>query len=318
MSKPGIIFMGTPQFAVPSLEILIRNGYPVKAVVTAGDKPAGRGLKIRESAVKQVAVLNQIPVLQPVNLKDEGFVKKLIEISADLFVVVAFRMLPEKVWSIPPMGTINLHASLLPLYRGAAPINHAIINGDKVTGVTTFIIEKEIDKGNILMQTQTEIGDKETAGTLHDKLMVLGAELLLKTVEAMAGNNIVPVPQDEMTVPEYLPPAPKISKDDCRIDWSADADRIYNFIRGLSPYPAAWTSLDSEGKSINIKILEAGKIESLNSSVPGTVTNIDGDLVIASGNGSISVKYIQAEGRRAMSATDFMRGFRLSENSICR
>jgi methionyl-tRNA formyltransferase len=227
-------------------------------------------------------------------------------------------MLPEKVWSIPPMGTINLHASLLPLYRGAAPINHAIINGDKVTGVTTFIIEKEIDKGNILMQTQTEIGDKETAGTLHDKLMVLGAELLLKTVEAMAGNNIVPVPQDEMTVPEYLPPAPKISKDDCRIDWSADADRIYNFIRGLSPYPAAWTSLDSEGKSINIKILEAGKIESLNSSVPGTVTNIDGDLVIASGNGSISVKYIQAEGRRAMSATDFMRGFRLSENSICR
>ncbi|MGF1584976.1 MAG: methionyl-tRNA formyltransferase [Bacteroidales bacterium] len=318
MSKPGIIFMGTPQFAVPSLEILIRNGYPVKAVVTAVDKPAGRGLKMRESAVKQVAVLNKIPVLQPVNLKDEGFVRKLSEISAELFVVVAFRMLPEKVWSIPPLGTINLHASLLPMYRGAAPINHAIINGDKITGVTTFVIEKEIDKGNILLQEKTEIADDETAGSLHDKLMDLGADLLLKTVGALAGNNIVPVPQDEMTLPEYLPPASKISKDDCRIDWSEDSDRIYNFIRGLSPYPAAWTTLDSGGKIINIKILEAGKLTSTHSLTPGTVTYTNGDLMIAAGNGSVRVMHIQAEGRRAMSTTDFMRGFRLSENSICR
>jgi methionyl-tRNA formyltransferase len=318
MSKPGIIFMGTPQFAVPSLEILIRNGYPVKAVITAGDKPAGRGLKIRESVVKQVAVLNGIPVLQPVNLKDEAFVQKLKEISADLYVVVAFRMLPEKVWNLPPMGTINLHASLLPMYRGAAPINHAIINGDKVTGVTTFLIEKEIDKGNILMQEQTEIGDDETAGSLHDRLMVLGADLLLKTVGAMSENKIVPLPQDKMNVPEYLPPAPKISREDCRIDWSQDAGRIYNFIRGLSPYPAAWTSLDSGGRVINIKILEAAKIKSLHSLMPGTVTDENGSLVIAAADGSISLNYIQAEGRKAMSATDFMRGFKLSENSVCR
>jgi methionyl-tRNA formyltransferase len=246
MSKPGIIFMGTPEFAVPSLEILIRSGYPVRAVVTAADKPAGRGLLVRKPAVKIVAEGNGIPVLQPSNLKDDGFIAMLRDFSADLFVVVAFRMLPEKVWMMPPMGTVNLHASLLPSYRGAAPINHAIINGDKITGVTTFLIEKEIDKGKILMQEKTDIGDAETAGNLHDRLKLLGASLLLKTIVAMTEGSIDPVPQDEMHVRENLPLAPKISKKDCRIDWSANADRIYDFVRGFSPYPAAWTNLFGE------------------------------------------------------------------------
>lgn len=308
--KPSIVFMGTPEFAVPSLEILVRNGFPVKAVVTAGDKPAGRGLKVREPAVKIAAKAHGIPVLQPSNLKDDEFAGKLRDLSADFFVVVAFRMLPEKVWSMPPKGTINLHASLLPLYRGAAPINHAIINGEKVTGVTTFFIEKEIDKGNIILQKKTEIDDYESAGELHDRLMILGAELLLETIESVSEDRVEPVSQDEFPVPENLPLAPKISKSDCRIDWSESAANVYNFIRGLSPYPAAWTIMVSEGREVKIKILHAEKTDDTHAFPPGKIIGFNDDLLVATGEGSIRVKFIQAEGKRAMPSSEFLRGFR--------
>jgi methionyl-tRNA formyltransferase len=256
VSRPGIVFMGTPDFAVPSLEILVKNHYPVRAVVTAPDKPSGRGLNLRESAVKSYAVSAGIPVLQPVNLKDEFFVRQLAGFSADIFVVVAFRMLPERVWSIPTLGTINLHASLLPLYRGAAPINHAIINGESVTGVTTFIIDKEIDKGKILLQEKIEIGENEDAGSLHDRLMITGAGLVLKTIEAMASGTVSPKPQKDSEATVDLPAAPKLTKSVCRIDWSRPAEAIRNFVRGLSPYPAAWTKLMIDGRELNLKVLK--------------------------------------------------------------
>jgi methionyl-tRNA formyltransferase len=314
MTKPAVVFMGTPQFAVPSLEILIRNGYPVKAVVTAADKPAGRGLRLRESAVKLAALTNNLPILQPSSLKDDEFVNQLRLLSADIFVVVAFRMLPEKIWSIPPMGTVNLHASLLPMYRGAAPINHAIINGEKITGVTTFLIEKEIDTGKILLQEKTEIGDDESAGNLHDRLMYLGAELLLETVRAIYENRVLPVPQ---SATGDIPAAPKISKAACRINWSDPVDRVYNFIRGLSPYPGAWTSLFSDGKTVNLKILEAEKILDDELSLPGKVTVRDDDMIISAVGGSLLLRYIQAEGRKAMTGQEFLRGFRPGSGAFC-
>jgi len=313
--KPGIIFMGTPQFAVPSLEILIERGYLVRAAVTAPDKPSGRGLKMRESSVKLAAIANNIPVLQPSNLKDDELTERLRDFSADLFVVVAFRMLPEKIWAIPPMGTINLHASLLPLYRGAAPINHAIINGEKITGVTTFLIEKEIDTGNILLQERTEIGNNETAGDLHDRLMVAGARLLLKTIEAMTEGKVTPKPQGEIASREDLPAAPKISKIDCRINWSQPAERLYDFVRGLSPNPGAWTSLNSGKKIVNIKILEVEIIADAHTLTPGRVTELKNDLIVATGKGSVLVKLLQPEGRRVMTGPEFLRGFRPGKGS---
>ncbi len=308
--KPTIIFMGTPRFAVPSLEILINNGYHVKAVVTSPDKPSGRGLKVRESEVKSFAIANDIAVLQPSNLKDDDFANVLRKLSADLFIVVAFRMLPEKVWSIPPMGTVNLHASLLPLYRGAAPINHAIINGEKITGVTTFLIEKEIDKGKILLQEKTGIAYNETAGSLHDKLMLTGAGLLLKTVEAMTKGKVKPISQDQMELPPELSAAPKISKNDCRINWSLPAEKIYDFVRGLSPYPAAWTKMVINGRTINLKVFEVDKISGSHSYPPGKVVDSTENIQIAAGEGIVVLKTIQAEGKKVMSCTDFLRGFR--------
>lgn len=316
--KPGIVFMGTPQFAVPSLEILLENGYPVKAVITAPDRPAGRGLKIRESEVKSVAVANNIPVLQPSNLKDDGFVNLLSKLSSDLFIVVAFRMLPEKVWRMPPMGTVNMHASLLPLYRGAAPINHAIINGEKVTGVTTFLIEKEIDKGKILFQEETEIAYNETAGSLHDRLMIIGAGLLLKTVIAMTEGTAKPLSQGQIKLPGNLPAAPKISKNDCRIDWSMTAGQIYDFIRGLSPYPAAWTKMVFEDRAINLKIIEADKISGIHNYPPGKIINTKENIEISAGNGAINIKTLQVEGKKVMSCSEFLRGFRAISSAFFR
>ncbi len=316
--KPGIVFMGTPEFAVPSLLILIQNDYPVKAVVTALDKPSGRGLKIREPAVKRVAVENGIPVLQPANLKDNKFIRQLKDISAELFVVVAFRMLPKNVWSMPPLGTVNLHASLLPLYRGAAPINHAIINGEKITGVTTFLIEKEIDKGKVLLQEKTDITDNDTAGNLHDRLMVIGARLLYKTVRALSEGDVNPMSQDKLVAPENPPRAPKISKNYCRINWLDPVDRIYNFVRGLSPYPAAWTILNSGEKVVKLKILEIEKIEGMMHDLsPGKVLKSDDNMLISAGDGNVLIKYLQPEGKRAMQGSEFLRGFRPVANAFC-
>ena len=224
-------------------------------------------------------------------------------------------MLPEKIWAIPPMGTINLHASLLPLYRGAAPINHAIINGEKITGVTTFLIEKEIDTGNILLQERTEIGNNETAGDLHDRLMVAGARLLLKTIEAMIEGKVTPKPQGEIESREDLPAAPKISKIDCRINWSQPAERLYDFVRGLSPYPGAWTSLSSGNKIVNVKILEVEIIADAQTLTPGRVTEFQNDLIIATGKGSVLVKLLQPAGRRVMTGPEFLRGFRPGKGS---
>lgn len=309
--------MGTPQFAVPSLEILLSAGYPVKAVVTAPDKPSGRGLKISEPAVKKSAVAAQIPVLQPVNLKDDAFVQKLRQLDADLFVVVAFRMLPEIVWSMPPLGTVNLHASLLPLYRGAAPINHAIINGEKVTGVTTFLIEKEIDTGKILLQEEIMISGEDTAGSLHDRLMEAGAGLLLKTVRGIAGGTIEPVSQDVVALPGDLPRAPKISKNDCRIDWNEPVERIFNFVRGLSPYPAAWTSLHFGDRTIKLKIFEVEKTAKYSDIPPGRVEILKDQFIIGAADGSVILNRIQAEGRKAMAGSEFIKGFRPESGAYC-
>lgn len=309
--------MGTPQFAVPSLDILVNNGYPVRAVVTAAGKPAGRGLRMREPAVKIAAAEHGIPVLQPGNLKDDEFARRLRDLNAGIFVVVAFRMLPEKIWSIPPMGTINLHASLLPHYRGAAPINHAIINGERVTGVTTFFIDHEIDRGRILMQEKTGIDPCETAGELHDRLMLLGADLLLKTVDAVSHGNINPVRQEALSRPEHLPVAPKISRDDCRINWSYPAYRVFNFVRGLSPFPGAWTVMVAGGRRAGVKILGVEKVDLPHAYTPGKIVESDKDLVIATGDGMIRVLRIQAEGKKAMSGAEFVRGIRPGTESFC-
>src|SRR5687767_874321 len=233
--------MGTPEFAVASLDILVKNNYPIAAVITAPDKPAGRGLEVQQSAVKKYAVLKNLNVLQPEKLKDPDFISRLKALNADLFIVVAFRMLPEAVWNMPELGTFNLHASLLPQYRGAAPINRAIMNGEKETGVTTFFLQQEIDAGDILFQEKISIGDTETAGELHDRMAELGAALVVKTVRAIEDDSTHPVPQPPAGA--NLKTAPKIFKEDCRINWNKSANEIFNLIRGLSPFPGAFTDL---------------------------------------------------------------------------
>lgn len=305
-----IIFMGTPDFAVASLKALIDAGEEVVAVVTGPDKPAGRGQKIHESAVKQFAVSQNIPVLQPQKLKDPTFLEELKSYRADLQVVVAFRMLPELVWNMPEKGTINVHASLLPNYRGAAPINHAIINGEKSSGVTTFLLQHEIDTGNILYSTEVPISDTDNAGDLHDKLMVAGAELLIKTVNAIKTGNINPIPQDDLGENSELKHAPKIFKEDCLIDWNKSTEEVYNLIRGLSPYPAAFTHLD--GKVL--KIYSAEKEITGHKGLPGSYLS-DGktSLKFATGDGYLKLTEVQIEGKKRMLVSDFLRGFRLDK-----
>ncbi|WP_313513004.1 methionyl-tRNA formyltransferase [Sphingobacterium sp.] len=305
-----IIFMGTPDFAVASLKALIDAGEEVVAVVTGPDKPAGRGQKIHESAVKQFAVSQNIPVLQPQKLKDPKFLEELKSYRADLQVVVAFRMLPELVWNMPAKGTINVHASLLPNYRGAAPINHAIINGEKSSGVTTFLLQHEIDTGNILYSTEVPISETDNAGDLHDKLMVAGAELLIKTVNAIKTGNINPIPQDDLGENSELKHAPKIFKEDCLIDWNKSTEEVYNLIRGLSPYPAAFTHLD--GKVL--KIYSAEKEITAQHDLPGSYQS-DGktSLKFATGDGYLKLTEVQIEGKKRMLVSDFLRGFRLDK-----
>jgi len=298
--------MGTPEFAVASLEALINAGEKIVAVVTAPDKPAGRGQKIHESAVKKFAIANHLPVLQPSNLKDPIFIEELRNYKADLQVVVAFRMLPEIVWDMPPKGTINLHGSLLPQYRGAAPINHAIINGETESGVSTFLLQHEIDTGNILFSEKVAIKPNDTAEDLHDSLMEIGAQLLVKTVKAVKEGNI-----EGETQPEdvgQLKAAPKIHKEDCRINWDKPVQEVYNFIRGLSPYPTAFTTLENKF----FKIFKAQAEKARVQEKPGTPIS-DGKtfLKFACKDGYINVLDLQIQDKKRMNIADFLRGFKL-------
>jgi methionyl-tRNA formyltransferase len=301
-----IVFMGTPDFAVASLDILVQNGYDIAAVITAPDKPAGRGLQLQESAVKKYAVAKGLKVLQPEKLKNPEFLAELQALKADLQVVVAFRMLPEVVWNMPPQGTINVHASLLPDYRGAAPINWAIINGEKTTGVTTFKLQHAIDTGNILYSTEVPIREDETAGELHDALMQAGAQVLLKTVNAIAAGTAEEKPQPDLD-PSQIKHAPKIFKDDCKINWEQPLDRIYNLVRGLSPYPTAWTLLQDK----QLKIYKAAKEQVKPAVAPGqTVTDQKTFLKIAAPDGYLVLQEIQLEGKKKMDVEAFLRGYR--------
>jgi methionyl-tRNA formyltransferase len=318
-----IIFMGTPDFAVASLEALVKAKYNIVAVVTAMDKPAGRGMKMQESPVKKYAVRHHLKVLQPGKLKDPGFINELKSLNADLQIIVAFRMLPEVIWNMPPMGTINVHASLLPQYRGAAPINWAIINGEKETGITTFKLKHEIDTGNILLQEKIEIGENETAGELHDRLKELGAQVLLKTIQGLAEKTLTETPQSSMSNPQQpneetqisgsmftnfvLKSAPKIFTKTCEIDWHKNADDIHNLIRGLSPYPAAFTELGDK----TIKVFRSEKEMILPTTRTG---HWESDkktfLKFACSDGYIFLREVQLEGKKRMTIEDFLRGYR--------
>ena len=306
-----IVYMGTPEFAVAPLDALIRGGYKVVGVVTVADKPSGRGLKVNESAVKQYAVAHGIPVLQPVKLKDPEFLQALAAWKADLFVVVAFRMLPEQVWSMPRLGTFNLHAALLPQYRGAAPINWAVINGEKMSGVTTFMIDKDIDTGGIILRQECRIRPDETAGELHDELMEIGSELVLQTVEGLIQHNVeLRVQRSFIQGSEELKPAPKLTKELCHIDWSRSTDEIYNLVRGLSPYPAAFAELTRESESASIKIYRTEKRPDLHAE-PGTVLS-DGKtyFAIATADGALALTEVQLAGKKKMAVAEFLKGFR--------
>lgn len=304
-----IIFMGTPEFSVASLQALVEAECRVVAVITAADKPAGRGMKPQESAVKKYAVEKNIKVLQPEKLKNPEFLQELASLDADLQVVVAFRMLPEVVWSMPRMGTINVHASLLPQYRGAAPINWAIINGEKETGVTTFKLQHEIDTGNILLQEKIAIGENETAGELHDKMKVVGAGLLVKTIKLLAQGTLQEKEQANLSRGSSgeIKHAPKIFTDTCKIDWRKSTDEAFNLVRGLSPYPAAFTTLD--GKLL--KIYKAEKEKTTSMLTCGAVeTDKKTFLKFACADGYIHVKELQLEGKKKMNAEDFLRGYK--------
>jgi len=307
--SPRIIFMGTPEFAVASLDALVKAGYHIAAVITAADKPAGRGMKLTESAVKKYAVEKGLPVLQPEKLKNPLFIEELRSLKADIQVVVAFRMLPEMVWSMPPMGTINLHGSLLPQYRGAAPINWAVINGEKETGVTTFKLQHEIDTGNILLQERFPIGEDETAGDVHDKMKEIGANLLVKTIDGLVAGTLKEQPQVLVPSTQYsvLRHAPKIFTETCKIDWTKPVDDIYNLIRGLSPFPAAFTLFNDKV----LKIFHSKKEIAVPSVPPGAyLTDHKTYLKFAAADGYIHATDIQLEGKKKMMIDEFLRGYR--------
>ncbi len=309
-----IVFMGTPDFAVASLKALVDGGYNIAGVITSPDKPAGRGRKLHESAVKKFAVENNLHVLQPEKLKNPEFISELKSLQADLQVVVAFRMLPEMVWSMPPLGTFNLHASLLPQYRGAAPLNWAIINGEKETGVTTFLLKHEIDTGAILFQEKIAIGNNDTVGDIHDRLMEIGSGLVLKTVDALAEGNYAAIEQDKIHSGD-LKHAPKIFKEDCKIDWTQSAEKIHNLTRGLSPYPAAWTELiDGDGNSLGMKVF-ATEIDEACNEEAGTIDSEGKSyLKVSTSDYWIRINELQLAGKKRMTVKDFLRGFQGIEN----
>lgn len=305
--------MGTPHFAVASLKALLDHGYDVCGVVTAPDRPAGRGQKLKMSPVKEYAVANGLDVMQAEKLKDPGFIQKLQSYNADLFIVVAFRMLPREVWEMPGKGTFNLHASLLPQYRGAAPINHTIINGETKGGVTTFFLKHEIDTGAIIFREETDIGDDETAGEYHDRLMTIGADLVLKTVDAIQNGNVHTHSQDDyLEEGELLKKAPKIFKDDCRIDWHKSAEEVYNLIRGLSPYPAAFTLLSfPSGKEVYLKVYRAQIKYCDCQSAPGTpMTDYKDYLNICCKDACISLLEVQQSGKKRLKIKEFLAGLK--------
>jgi methionyl-tRNA formyltransferase len=308
-----IAFMGTPEFAVPSLEALIDNDFNIVGVITAPDRQSGRGRKITVSAVKQFALDNKLKILQPINLKEESFIAELKSLNCNLQIVVAFRMLPEIVWSLPALGTFNLHASLLPQYRGAAPINYAIINGEKITGLTTFFIDNKIDTGKIILQEKVDIGDRDNVGSLHDKMKLKGAELILKTLEHILDNKVNAQSQSTLIKTNVaLKTAPKLNKEDCRIGWNNSPISINNFVRGLSPYPGAYSILTSkEGIRHIVKIFKVAVNNSLNhDKIIGSI-NSDGknylDVIVR--NGAIRISELQLSGKKRMSVTAFLRGF---------
>jgi methionyl-tRNA formyltransferase len=306
-SSLRIVFMGTPDFAVPSLQILVENNYNVVAVITAPDKPAGRGHKIQQSPVKKYALEKGLTILQPTNLKSEEFIAELKAINANLQVVVAFRMLPEVIWKMPALGTFNLHGSLLPQYRGAAPINWAVINGDAESGVTTFFINENIDTGKIILQEKIKLSPNTTAGELHDQLMELGKKIVLDTVYRIQTNNLSLLNQKDLLIKE-LKPAPKIFKETCKIDWTKNTQTLYNLIRGLSPYPAAWTTIKKGEEEILMKIFAAeisdkhlapGEMESDNKTY----------LYIGCADGALKITHLQLAGKNRMKTEDLLKGF---------
>ncbi|MBO5871736.1 MAG: methionyl-tRNA formyltransferase [Bacteroidaceae bacterium] len=308
-----IVYMGTPDFAVPTLERIISEGYNVVGVITMPDKPVGRHQsQLQASPVKECALKHGIPVLQPEKLKDENFLDELRSLKADLQIVVAFRMLPEVVWNMPRLGTFNLHAALLPQYRGAAPINWAIINGDKETGITTFFLDHEIDTGEVIQQEKVAIGDDDNVEDVHDKLMTLGAELVAQTVQNIIDNKVVPIPQEKMHTDEPLRPAPKIFRETCQIIWEKHTmESAHNFVRGLSPYPGAWTNLISpDGKECVMKIFRTQKLAQQGSDAPMLITSIDGKpaLAVSMPDGILCIHELQLAGKKRMSALDFLRG----------
>lgn len=313
-----IVYMGTPEFAVESLKRLVEGGYNIVGVITMPDKPMGRhGSVLQPSPVKQYAVSQGLKVLQPEKLKNEEFVAELRSLNADLQIVVAFRMLPEVVWSMPRLGTFNLHASLLPQYRGAAPINWAVINGDTETGITTFFLKHEIDTGEIIDQVRVPIADTDNVEVVYERLMRLGGDLVLKTVDAILEGSVKTIPQEELAQVGELRPAPKIFKETCRIDWTIGVKRIYDFVRGLSPYPAAWTELYQEGADpIMLKIFETEKLFCEHLLAPGTiVTDCKTYFKIASSDGYVNVLSLQLAGKKRMEINDFLRGYRHTEKA---
>lgn len=301
-----IVFMGTPEFAVASLDALVGGGYNVVGVVTMPDKPAGRGYKMQFSAVKEYALAHNLPLLQPEKLKNEEFLDALRALHADLQIVVAFRMLPEVVWAMPPLGTFNLHGSLLPQYRGAAPINWAIINGEQETGVTTFFLQQEIDTGDLILQKRTPITDGDNAGTIHDRLMSIGAAAVVETVDCIIAGTAPKTPQPQGVT---LKSAPKIFKETCRIDWTQSCHQIFNFVRGLSPYPAAWSVLHTDDKTIDIKLFEVTREPAAHTLQAGQVV-CDGKnyLKVAVADGFVKIESLQPAGKKRMSAADWLRG----------
>lgn len=315
MKNLRILFMGTPEFAVSILNGLIKTSHEVVGVITAPDKPAGRGQKIRQSAVKVAALNHNLTVLQPVNLKNTDFHKELALLKADLYIVVAFRMLPKAVWQLPQLGTFNLHASLLPQYRGAAPINWAIINGEETTGVTTFFIDEKIDTGAVIMQERLVIHPNESAGSLHDRLMEAGNELVVKTVDAIAKGTVTTTIQPQSG---NLKTAYKLHNENTKIDWSQPSARIHNLIRGLNPYPGAWCYLETNNEKVRVKVYSAfakAYPETLTKQKLGHIAVYEGELLVHTLDGVIHIAEIQLPGKRKMAVKDLLNGFKLSENS---
>ena len=313
MEKLRIVFMGTPDFAVGILDTIVKNNYEIVGVITAADKPAGRGQKVKYSAVKEYALANNLHLLQPTNLKDDQFLAELKELNANLQVVVAFRMLPEVVWRMPKIGTFNLHASLLPNYRGAAPINWAIINGETKTGVTTFFIDDKIDTGAMILSNEIEISENETAGELHDKLMHLGSKTVIETLQLIEQGNVKTTIQTETA---EIKTAYKLNKENCKIDWTKSGNEIHNLIRGLSPYPCAWCFFEDHNEEWNVKIYDAAFIKEKHDKKSGTLITTKKEMMVAVEDGFMKILSLQFPGKKKMLASDVLNGSSFSETAL--